>query len=129
MFVTPTKIRPAMMPAATPRPRVHADNIQALSTLNLTQALAVAELLRREPDRLALRNALLVGYRARLPAGQSATRHAQLLADEIGDHTHPHAELFALIRGLGRGGGAPIAKVIERALLKTDEKRDASPAN
>jgi hypothetical protein len=120
----PTKIRPAMMPAATPRQRVHAGHIQALSTLNLTQALAVAQLLRREPEKLALRDALLVGYRAFLPAGQSATRHAQLLADEIADSTHPHADLFALIRGLGRGGGAPIAKVIERVFIRADDERD-----
>ncbi len=96
--------------------------IPALSTLSFDQATAVAALLRREPDRLVLRDALLVRLASFDRAKRSATLKAQFLADAIqaDDPANPDLPLIQLIRRLSRAGRAPCARVIQDALLAAE---------
>ena len=95
---------------------------QALETLTLAQASAVAKLLRREPDRLLLRDALLVRLASFDRAKRSATVKAQFLADAIqtADPANPDLPLMQLIRSLSRAGRAPCARIIQNALIAAE---------
>ena len=96
--------------------------ISSLASLSLDQATAVALLLRREPDRLALRDALLVRLASFDRAKRSPTVKAQFLADAVqaADPANPDLPLIQLVCRLSRAGRAPCARVIQDALLAAE---------
>ena len=96
-----------------------------LATLSCRQAEAIETIVSREPDRIILGDALLVGYRAALLPPGSATHHAGVLAAELaaGDPTHPHAAWLRLVARLSRRGVAPGPKTLERLFLRAESAR------
>ena len=98
------------------------NTLPILASLSLEQAVAVGALLKREPDRLTLRDALLVRLASFDRAKRSATLKAQLLAEAIqaADPANPDLLLIKLICRLSRAGRAPCARVIQDALLAAE---------
>ena len=98
---------------------------QAPLRLSLNEALIAARFAHGEPARVAVRDQILVGLRAFLPAGDTPAAHARRLADDLREpagRSGFYAECLATVRRLSRAQRAPSADRIERVLGRFQER-------
>jgi hypothetical protein len=89
----------------------------ALASLTLPQAMAVAKLVSREPDRITVRDCLLRCLHRMMPGRGAINLDAHRIADELespGDG--PHGDLLRTIAALSRRGTPPAVDRLSRVL-------------